>query len=345
MAGGGFGSGDLLGDYGAQAVDRDYVAQAVDRDLYSPAVALPGQTVDLSGASSIKASPGSSFRPSSFESASAASGAWASAAPPRGAGVVPTSFGGASYSDGGPSGFGSASFGNSRGPDSIEGGGSSMGLGALSPGNIARHLASRPVSELVTEGGRTLLNVPRIATAAYSAAARKFLRPWNEFLRLRPGRILEGLRGASRRGEIQIHLQRNVLANARAFCPNYAFVFLATLFMFVCTSPMLLCMLGAVGGGWAHATRSESFRNKPWQLQIGSVSVPLGSNMKTLLMSLPTLLFLHFFMGPVLWSAALCSGGASVAHAALRDRDDDNDPEDHGDCGNGTGVRLTMASP
>ena len=59
-------------------------------------------------------------------------------------------------------------------------------------------------------------------------------------------------------------------------------------------------------------------------------------------MALPTLLFLHMFMGlvlrtplftvlmsdsffsstgPVLWSAALCSGGVSLAHAALRDRD------------------------
>merc|ERR1711972_744898 len=104
----------------------------------------------------------------------------------------------------------------------------------------------------------------------------------------------------------------------------------ATLFMFVCTSPMLLCMLGTVGGGWAHVTRSEGFRNRPWTLQIGAVQLPLGSNMKMMLMSLPTLFFLHFFMGPVLWSAALCSGGASLAHAALRDRDDDHDDDDHG---------------
>ncbi|CAJ1332808.1 unnamed protein product [Effrenium voratum] len=41
-----------------------------------------------------------------------------------------------------------------------------------------------------------------------------------------------------------------------------------------------------------------------------------------MIMALPTLLFLHMFMGPVLWSAALCSGGVSLAHAALRDRED-----------------------
>lgn len=205
-----------------------------------------------------------------------------------------------------------------------------MSLGDFTPANIMRQLSSKPVSELVVENGRQLLNIPRVAARAYTAAARRYLRPWNEFLRIRPQRIIEGLRGASRRGEIQIHLQRNVLANARAFCPNYGFVFLAMLFMFVATSPMLLCMLGTVGGGWAHVTRSESFRNRPWQLQLGSVAVPLGANMKMILMSLPTLLFLHFFMGPVLWSAALASSGMSVAHAALRDRDDDVDNDDHG---------------
>jgi hypothetical protein len=125
-------------------------------------------------------------------------------------------------------------------------------------------------------------------------------------------------------------VQKNVIANTRQFCPNYIFVFLATLIMFVCTSPILLGTLSLVGGGWSHALRSEQFRNRPWQLQIGGLQIPLGQNMKMLLMAMPTLLMLHFFMGPVLWSAALCSGGISVTHAALRDRTDDEDDDDHG---------------
>lgn len=185
-----------------------------------------------------------------------------------------------------------------------------------------QQLTSRPLTEVVTEQGRNLMQIPRYMARAYTAAARRYLRPWNEFARLNPSRILEGVRQASRRGEIQIYFQRNVIANARHFCPNYAFLFLAMLFMFVCTSPMLLMMLAGVGGGWSHAMRSEQFRNRPWTLAIGGVQVPLGSNMKMLIMALPTLLFLHLFMGPVLWSAALCSGGVSLAHAALRDRDD-----------------------
>merc|ERR1712203_1346231 len=96
----------------------------------------------------------------------------------------------------------------------------------------------------------------------------------------------------------------NVLANVRNFIPNYAFVFIAMLFMYVCTSPMLLLMLGGVGGGWSHMLRDGS-RTRPWQLQIGSVSMPLGTNAQCAIMSVPTLLFLYFFMGPVLWSAAL----------------------------------------
>lgn len=178
-----------------------------------------------------------------------------------------------------------------------------------------------------------LANVPRYMTRAYTAAAQRYLQPWNKFARLSPSRIIEGFRQASRRGEIQVHIQRNVLANAKTFCPNYAFLFLAMLFMFVCTSPMLLAMLGAVGGGWTHAMRSESFRNRPWTLQIGGMQVPLGSNAKMAIMSLPTLLILHFFMGPVLWAAALYSGGVSLAHAALRDRDDDR--EGDGNSGGG----------
>merc|ERR1712032_200675 len=103
------------------------------------------------------------------------------------------------------------------------------------------------------------------------------------------------------------------------------------LFMYVCTSPMLLLMLGGVGGGWSHMLRDGS-RTRPWQLQIGSVSMPLGANAQAAVMSVPTLLFLHFFLGPLLWSAALVSGGISLTHAALRDRDDDHDQddEDHG---------------
>jgi len=156
------------------------------------------------------------------------------------------------------------------------------------------------------------------------------LQPWREFLRMRPGRTIEGFRQASRRGEIQAFVQRNVLANGRHFCPNYACVFLAILFAYVCTSPALMVMLTGLGGGWGHALRSEQFRSRPWVLQLGSINVPLGANLKMLIMALPTLLFLHMFLGPVLWSAALCSGGISAAHAALRDRDDEHHDGDHG---------------
>lgn len=300
---------DLLGSSGGDAYGDS---------VYSPAFAAPGQTVDLSGG--LGPSPTqapTSNGPSSFSSSSSNNHFGG--------------FGGGGYSSGpGP-----------RGPTSIEGGGGgSLSLSDLTPANIARQLATRPVTELVTEQGRQLLQVPRYMARAYTAAARRYLRPWSEFVRIRPGRIIEGLRQASRRGEIQVHLQRNVLANARAFCPNYVFMFLATLFMFVCTSPMLLVMLCGVGGGWNHVMRSEGFRNRPWTLQIGGVGVPLGSNMKMAILSVPTLLFLHFFMGPLLWSAALCSGGASLAHAALRDREDDPDENDHG-LGGGPSLRLS----
>ncbi|CAK9118607.1 unnamed protein product [Durusdinium trenchii] len=136
-----------------------------------------------------------------------------------------------------------------------------------------QQLTSRPLTEVVAENGRALMQVPRYLARAYSSAARRYLRPWNEFARLNPQRVVEGVRQASRRGEIQVYLQRNVIANARHFCPNYAFIFLAMLFMFVCTSPMLLMMLAGVGGGWSHAMRSDQFRNRPWTLQIGE-SVP-----------------------------------------------------------------------
>lgn len=90
-------------------------------------------------------------------------------------------------------------------------------------------------------------------------------------------------------------------------------------------------MLGGVGGGWSHLLRGDEFRSRPWQLQIGGLSVPLGANAKTAIVSVPTLLFLHFFMGPVLWSAALCSSGISLTHAAIRDREDEHEDEDeHG---------------
>lgn len=205
-----------------------------------------------------------------------------------------------------------------------------LNLAGLNPSSLVRQLAARPLTDLVREHGQQLLQLPRHAVTAYSAAARRYMRPWSEFLHLRPGRIAEGFRRAQRRGEMQIFVQRNVIANTRQFCPNYVFIFLATLFMFVCTSPALLAMLSLVGGGWSNALRSEHFRSRPWVLQIGGVQVPLGANVKLLLMALPSLLVLHFFMGPVLWSAALYSGCASVAHAALRDRGDDADDEDHG---------------
>lgn len=284
------GMDDLLGppstaqQYGQQ--------QYVPKEYYAPPAVDPGKTVDLSGGGGGFATPqpGPSFRPSG-----------------------PSSLNGTSSS----TGFGP------RGPSSFEGGaGPTLSLASLSPQAIMQQLTSRPLTEVVAENGRALMQVPRYLARAYSSAARRYLRPWNEFARLNPQRVVEGVRQASRRGEIQVYLQRNVIANARHFCPNYAFIFLAMLFMFVCTSPMLLMMLAGVGGGWSHAMRSDQFRNRPWTLQIGGVQVPLGANMKMLIMALPTLLFLHMFMGPVLWSAALCSGGVSLAHAALRDRED-----------------------
>ncbi|CAE7686980.1 UVR8, partial [Symbiodinium microadriaticum] len=221
-----------------------------------------------------------------------------------------------------------------------------LSLSSLNPQAIMQQLTSRPLTEVVTEQGRNLMQIPRYMARAYTAAARRYLRPWNEFARLNPSRILEGVRQASRRGEIQIYFQRNVIANARHFCPNYAFLFLAMLFMFVCTSPMLLMMLAGVGGGWSHAMRSEQFRNRPWTLAIGGVQVPLGSNMKMLIMALPTLLFLHLFMGPVLWSAALCSGGVGLACCkSLQEANcDDVDKLDDADDRDGLTNRIVSTS-
>lgn len=303
----------MVGGYPANTEDLLGTSFGAGNDLFSPGSVEPGKTVDLSGGSSsfsMPQQPASSYGPGSSGSSFSSS---------------------SHYYAGGGSGSGSGT--GSRGPSSIEGGNSGYSLSGLTPANIMRQLASRPVTELVSEQGKNLLQVPRYMARAYSAAARKYLRPWGEFARISPARLVEGLRQASRRGEIQIHIQRNVLSNVRQFCPNYAFIFLAMLFMFVCTSPMLLLMLCGVGGGWSHALRSENFRSRPWTLQIGGVQVPLGSNVKMAVLSLPTLLFLHFFMGPVLWSAALCSGGISLAHAALRDRDesrDDHDDDEHG---------------
>jgi len=247
------------------------------------------------------------------------------------------SFGNNGYSN--SNGVGSNSFGSdSRGPTSIEGNSPGINILALNPSALLRELTTKPISAVVVDQSRQLMQVPRLAYHAYNAVARRYLRPWNEFLRMNPVRIVEGIRGASRRGEIQIYLQRNVLANAQNFLPNYMFMFMAALFAFVCTSPMLLVMLAGVGGGWGHALRSDDFRSKPWTLAIGGVQLPIGSNGKMAVMSVPTLLFLHFFMGPVLWSAALCTGGISVAHAALKDRHDDHrDGNDQGGGGGGWG--------
>jgi len=316
---------DLLGApmNGNQYAHQQYVPTG--ESFATPAAPCPGATVDLSGSSS-RASAG---QPSSFRPASNGLGSSSS-----------SSGGGASFSS---SSFGGAGSFAPRGPTSFEGGGgSSFSLSSLNPQQIIRQMASRPLTEVVSQSGRSLLQVPQAMGRVYTAAARRFLRPWNEFLRLNPARIVEGVRGASRRGEIQIYFQRNVLSNVRQFCPNYAFIFMAFLFMYVCTSPMLLMMLAGVGGGWGHALRSDEFRNRPWTLQIGGINVPLGGNMKMAIMALPTLLLLHFFMGPVLWSAALMSGGVSVAHAALRDRDDSDkfDDGDDGDHGLGPAGRI-----
>jgi len=313
MAGG---IGDLLGSPRAHTDPADVYSPGM---VFSVGTVEPGKIVDLSAATVGGAS--SSMAASSL-------GPPVSLASP-----IPSIALGSSGFESGRSAASSSSFSNGpswdRSISSLEGGGG-LSLAGLTPANIIRQLTSRPMTELVRDQSKQFLQLPRMAASAYSAAARRYLRPWTEFMHLHPGRIAEAFRRAQRRGEVQIYIQRNVVANTRRFCPNYVFVFLATLFMFVCTSPVLLATLSLVGGGWSHALRSEEFRNRPWQLQIGAVQLPLGQNMKMLLMALPTLIVLHFFMGPVLWSAALCSGGASVTHAALRDREDDQDNDDHG---------------
>ncbi|CAE7573494.1 UVR8 [Symbiodinium natans] len=206
---------DLLGppSTGQQYSHQQYIPGT---EYYAPPSAPdPGKTVDLSGSSAASHStpqPGPSFRPSA------------------------------------PSSYAASSSGGSRGPTSLEGGsGPTFSLASLNPQAIMHQLTSRPLTEVVTEQGRTLMQIPRYMARAYTAAARRYLRPWNEFARLNPSRIVEGVRQASRRGEIQIYFQRNVIANARHFCPNYAFIFLAMLFMagyHVC-----ICLLELVAAG------------------------------------------------------------------------------------------------
>lgn len=265
-------------------------------DFAPDAASSAGRSVDLSGAGGL-GPPRAGY----------AGYADAPPAPGRGAGGYggyPSSFG----SDGG-------------GPKGSDGSGGALGWG-FSPAQLQRDLASKPVTQIVQEQGRNIIQLPLTALRAYQAAAERFMRPWSEFARLRPGRVVEGLRSATRRGEIQIYLQRNVLANTQRYLPNYLFLYLAMLFWFVCTSPSLLLMLATVGGGWGHALKNEQFRSKPWTLAIGGIQVPLGSNSKMAMLSIPTLLFLHFFMGPVLWTAGLYAGGVSVVHAALKDGED-----------------------
>merc|ERR1712194_259812 len=147
---------------------------------------------------------------------------------------------------------------------------------------------------------------------------------------MRPYRIASRLRMATHRGELQGLLRRNVLANCKTYCPNYLCGFLAMLVMYVCTSPMLLLVLAAVGGGWSHVLRDDDFRGRPWNLQIGSVHVPLGTNIKLLVLCLPTLVCLYVFLGPVIWSAAISSGGLAIVHASLQDSTDYHDDGDYG---------------
>lgn len=299
---------DLLG--GPPAASSAHAAELLgdplpswETDLYSVPRAEPGKTVDLSGSSSSRAGPPTdSLRSvSSGQSSSSGGGGGGSSR-----GARPTS---------------------SRGPASIEGGGDAveLSLSSLTPSNIVQQLSTHSVSELVQGSRRHLVDLPMSMVRAYSNVAQRYLRPWGEFVRVRPAQTVDGLRRASQRGELQIHLQRNVLANVQAFSPNYIFVFMATLLTFVATSPTLLCVLGLTGGGWSYALQRDDARSRPWTLQIGGVYIPIGGNIRMAMMSLPTLLMLYVFMGPVLWSAAFYSGGISLAHAALRDRDHDDD--------------------
>jgi len=319
MAAGGANTVDLLGDTvgggGGAANSADLLGEAIpawENELYSVPKAEPGKILDLSGGSSSGGgASGTARQPSGFGGGSSGCGSNSSL----------TGFGGGSAASSHPGpGAGAGS------PASIEGG-PGLEISLATPLAILQQLAHRPITELVQESGRHLMEAPRTLMRVYSSSTR-YLRPWGEFARMRPGNTIDGFRRASQRGELQIHLQRNVLANIKSYCPNYACLFMAMLLMFVATSPMLLGVMAATGGGWSHAMRSDSFRNRPWTLQIGQVYVPLGSNIKMAIMVFPTLFMLHFFMGPVLWSAALYSGGVSLAHAALRDREHDDDRDD-----------------
>jgi len=167
--------------------------------------------------------------------------------------------------------------------------------------------------------GEHFLHMPRRAGRVYHAAARRYLRPWTDFLHLSPTHIVGGLRRSIRRGEVCAHLQHNFLVNTQRFFANYVFLFLATLFMLVCSSPILLIVLSTVGGGWANALKNDDFQNKPWRLQVHTLTVPIGSTFKTAVLSVSTVVVLHYFLGPILWHGAMFSGSLSLAHAALRD--------------------------
>jgi len=190
------------------------------------------------------------------------------------------------------------------------------------PLKIIRLLTSKPLRDVATETAPLVTRIPFYMNDLYTNFARRWLRPWGEFARLHPVHIFVNWREASQRGEIQAHIQQNVLTNVRHFFPNYAFLFFVVLVFYVCTSPMNLCMLILTGSGWSHALRDDDFKTRPWVLQVGRIQVPLGSNLKMLILVMPTLLLFHMFLGPLLWSAALCSGGLSAVHAVVRDGGD-----------------------
>merc|ERR1712205_222936 len=98
------------------------------------------------------------------------------------------------------------------------------------------------------------------------------------------------------------------------------------------SSPFLLLVISGLGAGWSCVVRSDSFQNQPWILQVGTLSLPLGKGIKSIMLTFPTLLFLQYIMGSILWSAALTSGSVSVMHAAVMDRDDGEDQEERYSC-------------
>lgn len=212
-----------------------------------------------------------------------------------------------------------------HGPTNIEG-------GSLTISGALKQFSGKVFLQMVVQHVPRAAQVPRIVINTYTLIARKHLRPWNEFLNVRPRRILNALKTSQRDGSLKVHLRRNVLANARRFYPNYVFVFMLTLLIFVMSSPFLALALSGVGAGWSCAMRSDSFQNQPWTLQIGTLTLPLGRGVKSVMLTVPTVLFLHLFMGTILWSAALTSGGISVVHAAVMDRDDGEDQEDRHSC-------------